>query len=45
MSTASLAAALTQPRKEADRQLLDDCAAANDQGAFTALVQRHGPMV
>ena len=28
-----------------DRQLLDDFAARRDEGAFTALVSRHGPMV
>jgi RNA polymerase sigma factor (sigma-70 family) len=54
MSTAPLATALTRLRTEAasregeqrsDRQLLDAYVATNDQSAFTALVQRHGPMV
>jgi hypothetical protein len=30
---------------QTDRQLLEDFAARRDEGAFTALVARHGPMV
>ena len=49
MNTAPLATALNSLRREAeersDTQLLQSYAASNDQGAFAALVKRHGPMV
>lgn len=38
-------AAVQTSRAESDRQLLERFIAANDESAFTVLVERHGPMV